>query len=187
MIVTRNTGKEVILWIAVLALFISPALDFAAENDPVEENPTNPNPTQRLIIPVKDQSHEQQLSDQWDCYHWTCEQVGWDPYQAYTDLVDAGYAVVLTPKELEEGLICLAMDGAVTGAVAGEILGEPEEGAEIGAAIAIASGLIRSGYLKNADSPESQRAVSWFERNLRKWDRKYAGCLSRKGYRVPPR
>ena len=93
----------------------------------------------------------------------------------------------MTPEELEEGLICLATDGAVKGAVAGEILNEPSEGAEIGAAISISIGLIQSGYLNNLDNPDAQRAVSRFERNLRKWDRKFAGCLSRNGYRVPPR
>ena len=179
--------KQVVLWSAILAVFMAASLVFGTDQDPVEEGPANPNPTGRLIIPVKDQSGEQQLTDQWECFDWTCEHVDWDPYQAYDDLVDAGYAVSLTPEELEEGLICLAMDGAVTGAVAGEILDEPREGAEIGAAIAIASGLIRSGYLHNLDNPDARRAVSRFERNLQKWDRKFAGCLSRNGYRVPPR
>lgn len=175
--------KTVILWIMLMV----PVMGFCSDQEPAEGLSCNPNPTQRLILPVKDQTEEKQLADLWECYDWTCEQVGWDPYLGYAELADAGYAVALTPEELEEGLICLAIDGAVKGAVAGEILNEPSEGAEIGAAISISIGLIQSGYLKNLDNPEAQRAVSRFERNLRKWERKFAGCLSRNGYRVPPR
>ena len=87
-------------------------------------------------------------------------------------------------EEMEDGLICLAWDGAVTGSVAGDIVGDPERGAEIGAAIAIASGLIRSDYLNQRDNPEARRTISGFERELRNWDRKFAACLRPKGYRV---
>jgi hypothetical protein len=91
----------------------------------------------------------------------------------------------LTREDLEEGLICLAHEGAVTGAVAGDMLGDAETGAEIGAAIAVAHGVVRSNYLCRQDDPEARRTVSRFERNLRNWDRKFAACLRPKGYRVP--
>lgn len=187
MLITSKLANQVFLWGAVLALVLAPGVGTAGDEDQLPEAVSNPNPTQRLIIPVKDQSPEKQLSDQLECYEWACDLMGWDPYLAYDGLVDKGYAVELPHKELEEGLICLASEGAEMGAIAGEILDEPQDGAEIGAAIALASGLIHSSYLNQLDNPQAQRAVDRYERNLKKWDRKFAGCLSRKGYRVPPK
>jgi hypothetical protein len=213
MFIGKAVNFRVAKWGLFLAIFFAPTLMPAQEQGPVTtdistnenspldtpldtplntpldtplDTPPNTNPTRRLIYPRKQQSEEQQLSDQLECYDWTCDQIDWDPYQAYADLVDEGYAVVLTRKEMEQGLVCLATRGAEIGTVAGEIVGGPDNGAEIGAAIAIASGIIHSNYLNAPDDPEAQRAVSRYERNLRKWDRKYAGCLSRKGYQVPP-
>ncbi len=170
---------------AILVMVIVPMMIWAQEIGPPNPDPKpNPNPTQRWISPRNHQSEEQQLSAEWDCYDWACDQTDWDPYEAYFDLVDAGYAVALTREEMEEGLICLAWDGAVTGSVAGEILGDSETGAEIGTAIAIASRVIRSDYLNQHADPQARRTISGFERKLRTWDRKFAACLRPKGYRV---
>ena len=191
---------RVILWVVVLAVVFAPAMilgqadstattGVSAAEGPLPNTPPNTNPTQRLIYPRKQQSDEQQLSDELECYEWTCEQIDWDPYEAYAYLVDEGYAVALTREEMEMGLIGAATRGAVVGAVAGEIVGRPHggagNGAEIGAAIAIALELIHSNHLYEQDAPEAQRTITRFERNLRKWDRKFAGCMKRKGYRVP--
>lgn len=191
-----NANLQAVLWGAVLVLVMATPPTEAQENesttmdDPAPESPAqeiapNPNPTRRLISPRKDQSPEQQLTDERECFDWACDQTEWDPYQAYAHLVDEGYAVDLTPEELEEGLIRQATDGAVTGAVAGDILGDTERGAEIGAAIAVASEVMRSNFLDQQDNPEAQRVISRFERNLKNWDRKFAACLRPKGYRVP--
>jgi len=184
MVPDQKTNLQFVLLCAILA--IVPMMISAQEIGPPNPNPKpNPNPTQRWISPRNHQSQEQQLSDERECYDRACDQTDWDPYEAYAELVDAGYAEALTREEMDEGLICLAWDGAVTGSVAGEILGDPERGAEIGAAIAIASGVIRSDYLDQQDNPEARRTISGFERDLRYWDRKFAACLRPKGYRVP--
>lgn len=188
---------RVVMIVLILAGFLSPALNTAQEPStatedstaidiaPLAETPST-NPTGRLIYPRKNQSEEKQISDQSECYAWTCDQVDWDPYQAYADLVDQGYAVSLTWEEMERGLICLATRGAEIGAVADEMIAGPGNGEEIGAAIAVASGLIDSSYLTEPENPEARRVISRYERDLRKWERKFAGCLSRKGYQVPP-
>ena len=195
--VTRKTANlQSLLWGAMLIMAIAPMMILAQDNAPVTEgdfsdeysvpeSPPNPNPTQRLISPRNHQSQEQQLSDEWECYDWARDETDWDPYEAYAELVDAGYAVTLTREDMQEGLICLAVEGAVIGSVAGEIVGDSRDGAEIGAAIAIASGVVRAEYLNQRDDPEAKRIVSRFERNLRNWDRKFAACLRPKGYRVP--
>jgi len=186
MVLTKKSYLLPALLCAILFISIAPMMILAQENFPPNPNPNpNPNPTQRWISPRNHQSEEQQLSDEWECFDWACDKTGWDPYEAYTELVDAGYAVALTREEMEDGLICLAWDGAVTGSVAGDLIGDSERGAEIGAAIAIASGLIRSDYLNQRDNPEARRTISGFERELRNWDRKFAACLRPKGYRVP--
>lgn len=142
------------------------------------------NPTNKNITPGKDQSLEEQLADQEDCYNWTCEKLDWDPYRQYDELVAQGYVVFLDKREMERGLICLATQGAVAGTIAGEIAGSPENGAAIGAAIGAASGLIQLQYLIKPDDSQSQRVIRRFERDLRKWETKFSGCMSRKGYRV---
>ena len=188
MVRNQKARLSAILLCAILVMAIVPVMISAQEIYPPNPDPKpnpNPNPTQRWISPRHHQSEEQQLSDEWECFDWACDQTGWDPYEAYNELVDAGYAVALTREEMEDGLICLAWDGAVTGSVAGDIVGDPERGAEIGAAIAIASGLIRSDYLNQRDNSEARRTISGFERELRNWDRKFAACLRPKGYRVP--
>ncbi len=180
---------------AFWAIVVTPTMIMAQEKSPTPSDissnettlpdpPPNTNPTHRLIYPRKNQSEEQQRSDQLECYEWTCDQIDWDPHQAYAVLADEGYAVPLTWEEMEKGLICQATQGAVTGSVAGEIVGDAETGEEIGAAIGLALELLRSNYLYEPDNPEAERTIYRFEKNLRKWDKKYAGCLVRKGYRV---
>ena len=196
MVIKKYAHLQAVLWGAVLVLVVATPRIAARENEPATmddsalESPApeiapNPNPTRRLISPRQDQSPEQQLFDERECFDWACDQTEWDPYQAYAALVDEGYAVALTPEEMEEGLIRQATEGAMTGAVAGDILGDSEKGAEIGAAIAVAAEVMRSNYLNQQDNPEAQRVISRFERNLKNWDRKFAACLRPKGYRVP--
>lgn len=196
MIIGNKSTLPAILSGAILAFAMVSALVSGQESAPANDDSTSietsiseplpsPNPTQRWISPRHDQSPHQQLADELECFDQACEETDWNPYDAYAELVDLGYAVALTREDLEEGLVCLAYDGAVTGAVAGDMLGDAEKGAEIGAAIAVARGVVRSNYLYLQDDPEARRTVLRFERNLRHWDRKFATCLRPRGYRVP--
>ncbi len=170
-----------------------------ASNDTTYETVTtdamyDTNPTYLHISPRKAQLEKQQLADQSNCYEFACEFTGWNPYQGYDELASQGYAVALSQQEMEQGLICLAMEGAVAEEIAGEIVhfhGEvieertnPAPGAAAGAAIGVSLGSVDLRFLNEPDNPEAQRAVSRFERNLHKWEQKYSGCLRRKGYRV---
>ncbi|MFT5234303.1 MAG: hypothetical protein ACI9UK_002490 [Candidatus Krumholzibacteriia bacterium] len=149
--------------------------------------PPHSNPTRLLITPRNDQPLAQQVADQMACYDNTCEEIQWDPYLAYDALVADGFAVALDRREMERGLVFLAAYGAEVGAVAGDLIERPggsERAARIGAGVSVASEIIRSGYLLQDESPETQRVVARYERNLRKWVRKYSACLTRMGYRV---
>ena len=153
--------------------------------DVVAERPAyNPNPTRRPITPRHDQSAEQQRADEQDCFDRVCAETGWNPYEGWADLVDAGYARAVTNEEFVEGLVSVAWDGAVTGSVAGDLLNEEDRGAEVGAAVALALELVRSDYVLRQDDPRTQRAVAKYERQLRFWEKKYAACLRPRGYRV---
>ncbi len=145
----------------------------------------NTNPTQRVILPRKGQSEEQQLADQLECYEWTCDQLDWDPYDAYDYLVDEGYALALSRRDRERGLICLAARGAVWGSVVAGVGGDMGHGAEIGATMAVANGIIHSSFLLEPESPQTKQVISRYKRELKKWEKKYAGCLKRKYYKVP--
>ena len=172
----KNIIQQFMTWAILLVTVMITSVVLA-------EDPST-NPTNRLITPKNDQRQQQQLSDQLECYNWTCETLNWDPYQAYDDLAKRGYAVALDREEMERGLICLATKGAVSGAVAGEVVGRPNSGAAIGASIGVASGIIQSSYLLDEDDPQAQRIITRFERDLKKWETKFSGCMSRNGYRV---
>ena len=195
----NSTWSSVIL-AAILAFIFSPTTTLAQAPTPAaadtsvhDRSRPNSNPTQRVIIPRKDQSEQQQLSDQAECYDDVCAEIEWDPYQAYDALVDEGYAVALSWPEEQGKLVCLAARGAVTGVIAHELWDEPgadrqdaeASAAELGAAIAVATGIFHSTYLAETGDPAAERTIERFERNLRKWERKYAACLNRKGYQIP--
>ncbi len=159
--------------------------DAEGENHSSAESHLNTNPTFRAIYPRNEQSPEQKAIDQRECFESTCEQLDWDPYLAYDELVEQGFALALTRAEQERGLVFLAVEGAMIGAVAGDLLRRPGRGAEIGAAISLASAIIHSNFLNESNDPYSQRAISRYEKNLRKWDKTFCHCLKGKGYRVP--
>lgn len=191
MLTRKTAGLGFALGTLVLVVMLGPVSILSQENGAapadsatIEDPPIDTNPTRRLLTPMKNQSPDQQLSDQLACYEWTRDQMDWDPYLAYLDLVDAGYAVALTREEMEEGLVDLAARGAEIGAVAGDIAGDPRNGAEIGAAIAIAMAIYHSDFINAANDPDAQKAISRFERDLRKWNKKYSGCMVREGYKV---
>jgi hypothetical protein len=153
----------------------------------------SPNPSLLLVRPIRQQSPAQQFADEEACFDQACADTDWNPYHAYDELVAAGYAVALTPDERTYGLICLAAEGAMVGDVAADLLRGPryegpeyggDRGAEIGAAVAVASAVIHSDYLRQMDDPDARRIINRFERDLKHWNRKFAACLRSRGYRV---
>ncbi len=182
------SGPIVQLALVALILVTPPTIAPKSQAEDELSWPPESNPAQLLITPRKGQTAAEQMADQWQCYDEISEQLQWDPYHAYDALVAEGYAVALSRREMERGLIFLASDGAEVGAVAGDLVGHDHgrsrRGAEIGVALTIAGELIKSQYLLQEESPETRRVVTRYERELRKWVRKYSACLSRLGYRV---
>ena len=83
-------GQKLGLAILLIAGLFT-AFAMAAEEKPTAEPskiPPSTNPTQKVLYPNAEQTEEQQMADQLECYRWATEQSGWDPYEAYDVLVE---------------------------------------------------------------------------------------------------
>ena len=169
----------------VTGMLAAPAM--AAEEEPAAKPskiPPSTNPTQKVLYPNAEQTEEQQMADQLECYRWATEQSGWDPYEAYDVLVEKGYAAEQTAAEAEGGVIGGAARGAAAGVIIGAIAGDAGKGAAIGAAAGGLAGGRRSRRAKSEADSQAQAAVDEFNRGLEKWDRNYAACMGAKDYVV---
>ncbi|KPK55985.1 MAG: hypothetical protein AMS21_13065 [Gemmatimonas sp. SG8_38_2] len=142
--------------------------------------PPSTNPTQRVIYPAEGQDEQQQMSDQLACYRWATDQTKWDPYVAYDELVEKGYAAQQTAEQAQGGLVRGAAGGAVAGLAIGAIAGDAGKGAAIGA---VAGGLAGGSRSRRAQA-EAQAAVDAFNAQLQKWDRNYVACMQARDYVV---
>lgn len=178
----RITGLVILLFVGLTA-----TIAFAAEEEPAVEPsklPPSTNPTQKVLYPNAEQTEEQQMADQLECYRWASEQTGWDPYEAYDVLVEKGYAAAQTAEEAQGGVVGGAARGAAAGVIIGAIAGDAGKGAAIGAAAGGLAGGRRSRRAKSEADSQAQAAIDEFNRGLEKWDRNYAACMSGKDYNV---
>ena len=131
------------------------------------------------VFPAKDQSAEQQVKDQDECYQWAVQQSGVDP---------------LNPPRVEAAQVQQGPDGsgiagaaggAAVGAAIGAIAGDAGKGAAIGAI---------AGGLRGARSSQAQRSVRQQANNMaagqkeaelmNNFKKAYSVCLEGKGYTV---
>jgi hypothetical protein len=146
--------------------------------------PPNTNPTQRVIYPAEGQAEQQQMTDQLECYRWASQQTNWDPYQAYDQLVEQGYAAKQTAQQAQGGLVRGAAGGALAGVAIGAIAGDAGKGAAIGAIAGGLAGGSRSRRAQQQAQAETQAAVDAFNRQLQTWDRNYVACMQARDYVV---
>lgn len=175
--------------LAVLIISVVAVMAIAADEDPTDNAkkstiPPSTNPTEKVLYPSEDQTEEQQMADQLECYRWATEQTNWDPYEAYDVLVEKGYAAAQTAEQAEGGLIGGAARGAAAGAIIGAIAGDAGMGAAIGAAAGGLVGGSRSRRKREAAQSQTDQAIEEFTRNLEKWDRNYAACMTGKDYTI---
>ncbi len=156
----------------------------AAADGQTSQVPPSTNPTQKVLFPGSEQTEEQQMADQLECYRWATEQSRWDPYEAYDVLVEKGYAAEQTAEQAEGGVIGGAARGAAAGVIIGAIAGDAGKGAAIGAAAGGLAGGRRSRRAQEQSDSAAQAAIDEFNRGLEKWDRNYAACMTGKDYVV---
>lgn len=146
--------------------------------------PPSTNPTQRAIFPSEGQDQEQQMKDQLECYNWATAQSGWDPYKAYDELVEKGYAAKQTAEQAQGGLVRGAAGGALMGLAIGAIAGDAGKGAAIGATAGGLAGGARSRRQRRAAQSQSDQAIKAFEDKLKVWDSNYVACMEGHKYTV---
>jgi hypothetical protein len=146
--------------------------------------PPSTNPTNRVIYPSEGQDEQQQLTDQLECYRWASSQTKWDPYRAYDELVEKGYAAKQSAEQAQGGLIRGAAGGALAGVAIGAIAGDAGKGAAIGAIAGGLAGGSRSRRAQQQAQAEQQAAIDAFKSQLERWDRNYVACMQGRDYVV---
>ncbi len=161
------------------------ALVFAATAQGQQQTlPPNTNPAQRVIYPSEGQDEQTQMNDQLECYRWSTQQTSWDPYVAYNQLVEQGYAAQQTAQQAQGGLIRGAAGGAVVGLAIGAIAGDAGKGAAIGAAAGGLAGGRRSRRAQAQAEAQRDAAIEAFDKQMTVWDRNYVACMQGRKYTV---
>ncbi len=184
---TYNSTRISLLAILIVGLIAS-AGGAGGQTPPADAEksnlPPSTNPTQKVLYANAGQDESQQMADQLECYRWSTEQTGWDPYEAYDILVEKGYAAAMTAEEAQGGMVRGAARGAAAGVIIGAIAGDAGKGAAIGAAAGGLAGGRRSRRTQEEAKSQSQLAIDKFNQELEVWDRNYAACMTGKDYIV---
>ncbi len=131
------------------------------------------------VFPAKGQSQQQQKIDEFECYKWSIEQSGVDPFNLPK--------IEAPPPETGPtgGGVRGAARGAAAGAAIGAITGDAGEGAAVGA---VAGGLAGRRAAKNQQAQRNQQAqadVSKQEKELKdNFVKGFSACLEGKGYTI---
>lgn len=165
-----------------MALFSS----VATGDDPTTPStlPPGTNPAGRAIYPSKGQDVDQQMKDQLEAYNWATRQTGWDPYKAYDQLVEQGYATKNKAAQSQGGAVRGAAGGALIGLAIGSLSGEAGKGAAIGAIGGGAVGGVRSRRARRQAQSAQQQAVDAYQSRFADWDKYYVAAMEGRGYSV---
>src|SRR5688572_1574370 len=131
------------------------------------------------VFPAKGQSQQQQKIDEFECYKWSMEQSGVDPFNLPK--------IEAPPPETGPtgGGVRGAARGAAAGAAIGAITGDAGEGAAVGA---VAGGLAGRRAAKNQQAQRNQQAqadVAKQEKDLKdNFVKGFSACLEGKGYTI---
>lgn len=167
---------------ALLAVALAGAA--AAQQEQQQTLPASTNPMNRVIYPSEGQDEQQQMTDQLECYRWATQQTNWDPYVAYDQMVQQGYAAQQSAEQAQGGLIKGAAGGALVGVAIGAIAGDAGKGAAIGAVAGGAIGGSRSRRAQKQAQAEAEAAQDAFNKQAQTWDRNYVACMQARDYAV---
>jgi hypothetical protein len=127
------------------------------------------------IYPAKGQTPEQQERDEFECHQWATKNTGVDP-------------VALAEQKLAAPTAAAHEDGAGRSAGIGAMLGAADGDAAAGAARGFGIGRMVSVLRAKRQLREQQSAATTdgaaVHRDLDKYDRAYAACLTGRGYTV---
>ncbi|GGG40519.1 hypothetical protein [Bizionia arctica] len=131
------------------------------------------------VFPTKNQSADQQSTDQMDCYTWAKQQTGVDPMNPPK----------ATAAQVEKGpdgsLLIGGAGGAAAGAAVGAIAGDAGEGAAIGAVL---GGLRRKrasmAAKEQQQAANNQAATASDQQQMGDYKKAFTACMQGKGYTV---
>jgi hypothetical protein len=131
------------------------------------------------VFPAKNQTHQQQKVDEFECYKWAMEQSGIDPLNL--PKVEAAPAQTGPTG----GAIKGGAKGAAAGVAIGAIAGDAGKGAAIGA---VAGGLAGRRAGKQAQAQANQKsetdAASKEQELKNSFVKAFSACLEGKGYTI---
>jgi hypothetical protein len=142
--------------------------------------------TKMIVYPAKQQSADQQATDERECYVWAQEQTGIDPMAAGPNVDSAAAASAGKMDSATTGAaVGGAARGAVGGAIVGGIAGDAGEGAAIGAVAGAVSGRRAK---KKAEAQAAQQGAAQAQgisaERMATFKKGMAACLSGRGYTV---
>jgi hypothetical protein len=170
-----------------------------AQTDPTREStPATPLSTTLgvVVFPAKGQTKDKQATDETECYAWSKQQTGVDPFAApVTQQAATQPATAAPPAKQQPGGERLR--GAARGAAAGAVVGEiANDDASEGAAIGATAGVVAGGaQQRKAKAQAQQQAAAQQQQaaaqsNQAAADQKamfnkgFSACLEARGYTV---
>jgi len=169
-----------------------------AQTDPTREStPATPLSTTvgLVVFPAKNQTRDQQATDETECYAWSKQQTGVDPFAAPTQAPATAKAEPAPAAESKHGGERLR--GAARGAAAGAVVGEiADDDASEGAAIGATVGVVKGGreqrqaqaQAKEDAAAQQQAATAQTEQaaadQKAMFNKGFAACLEARGYTV---
>ncbi len=131
------------------------------------------------VFPTKNQSQQQQKSDEFECYKWAVEQSGIDPL----NMPQVKAAPVQTGPD--GSAVKGAAKGALVGVAVGSIGGEAGKGAAAGAVVGAAGGIRQKRVGQAKQQQQSQADAAAQEQAIKdSFTKAFSACIEGKGYTV---
>jgi hypothetical protein len=148
-----------------------------------------------VVFPARGQTQNAQATDETECYAWSKQQTGVDPFAAPVTQQAATQAASATPPPKQPGGERLR--GAARGAAAGAVVGEiANDDAGEGAAIGATAGVVAGGaHQRKAQAQAQQQAAAQQQQAAAQskqaaadqkamFNKGFAACLEARGYTV---
>jgi len=144
------------------------------------------------VFPSGGQSASQQSKDEGDCYNWSVQSTGSDPFQAQQQAAQAQQQAAQQQQQVDQATAGSGAKGAVRGAAAGAVVGavagDAGKGAAIGATAGVIAGRSRARGAKEQAAQQSaqqtQAANQASAQQTAAFKKGFAACLEGKKYTV---
>ena len=132
------------------------------------------------VFPAKNQSQQQQKTDEFECYKWAMEQTGIDPKNPPKPAADSTKG-----GGRSGGAVSGAAKGAAAGAAIGAIAGDAGEGAAIGAAGGAIAGRRKKKATEAQAEKQAQAETKTKETEImNSYIKAFSACIEGKGYTI---